>query len=65
MIVDMAKNTNGDLIALIGQGDTPACEFYLLNYKKENPWFPIDFDVEVLPLPIRKKMSWDGLRRFD
>jgi len=65
MIVDIAKNANGDLIALIGQGDTPACEFYLLNFKKENPWFPLDFSNELIPLPIKKKMTWDGLRRFE
>jgi len=65
MIVDIAKNAKGDLIALIGQGDTPACEFYLLNYKKENPWFLLDFSNELIPLPINKKMSWDGLRRFE
>jgi hypothetical protein len=65
LIVDLAKNANGNLIALIGQGDTPACEFYLLNYKTKNPWFPLRFDKEALPLPIRKKMTWDGLRRFE
>ena len=65
MIVDLARNSNGDLIALIGQGDTPACEFYILNYKKDNPWFPLDFSTNIIPLPIKKKMSWDGLRRFD
>ena len=65
MIVDLAKNAKGDLIALIGQGDTPACEFYLLNYKKNNPWIPLDFSKEVIPLPIKKKMTWDGLRRFE
>jgi hypothetical protein len=65
MIVDLAQNENGELIALIGQGDTPACEFYLLNYKKNQPWFPLDFSKEVIPLPIKKKMTWDGLRRFE
>jgi len=65
MIVDLAKNSNGDLIALIGQGDTPACEFYLLNFRKDNPWFPLDFSKELIPLPIKKKMTWDGLRRFE
>ena len=64
MIVDMAKNSNDELIALIGHGDTPACQFYLLQYKITNPWFPLDFTKEFIPLPIRRKMSWDGLRRF-
>ena len=65
MIVDLAQNAKGDLIALIGQGDTPACEFHLLNYKKNNPWIPLDFSREDIPLPINKKMTWDGLRRFE
>lgn len=64
MIVDLAWNNHGNLIALIGQGDTPACQFYLLNYKKGNPWFPIDTKQEILPLPIKKDMRWKGLRRF-
>ena len=64
MIVDLARNKKGSLVALIGQGDTPACQFYLLNYKKDNPWFPINTTKEVLPLPIKKKIYWKGLRRF-
>jgi len=65
MIIDLAQNVNGELIALIGQGDTPACEFYLLNYNIDNPWIPLDLSKEVIPLPIKKKMTWDGLRRFE
>ena len=64
MIVDLAQDKNGNLIALIGQGDTPACQFYLLNYEKGNPWFPIDIKTDVLPLPIKKEMRWKSLRRF-
>lgn len=65
MIMDLAQNSNGELVALIAQGDTPACEFYLLNYKNDNPWFPLNFSESVIPLPIKKKMTWDGLRRFE
>ena len=64
MIVDIAEDSNGKQIALFGQGDTPACQFYLLNYKKGNPWFPIDKSREKPPLPIKKTMNWEGLRRF-
>jgi hypothetical protein len=64
LIVDMAENTNGNKVALIGHGDTPACEFHLLNFRKNNPWFPLDFSQTSLPLPIRREMTWDGLRRF-
>ena len=63
MIMDLAWNDRGDTIALIGHGDTPACQFYLLNYYKDNPWIPLDFNKKI-PLPIRREMTWDGLRRF-
>jgi len=65
MIVDSAKNNSGEMIALIANGDTPACEFFLLNHKKNSPWIPLDFKSEFLELPLKRKMGWDGLRRFD
>ena len=65
MIVDLAKDEQGNMKMLVGHGDTPACQFYLLSYKKNQPWFPVDFDEEILPLPIRRKMKWSGLRRFN
>jgi hypothetical protein len=64
MIVDLAKNEHGDLIALIGNGDTPACQFFLLNFRTGQPWIPLVFTEDILDLPLRRKMSWDGLRRF-
>ncbi len=65
MIVDLAKNLEGQLFALIGNGDTPACQFFLLNHTKDNPWIPLYLDTEVIALPLRRKMTWDGLRRFE
>ena len=65
LIADMAVNEHGDLIALVGNGDTPACQFFLINYKKDEAWIPLDFERENLLLPLRRKMSWDGLRRFN
>ena len=64
MVVDLAKNEIGDMIALIGNGDTPACQFFLLNHKKNKPWIPLDFNRERIDLPLKRKMTWDGLRRF-
>jgi hypothetical protein len=64
MIVDLARNKQGQLVALIGHGDTPACEFYLLKNRVNNPWFPVNFEQEKLPLPVKKVMKWEGLRRF-
>ena len=65
MIVDLAINDQGELIALIGNGDTPACQFFLLNHKKNKPWIPLDFKNNTLELPLKRKMNWEGLRRFD
>jgi hypothetical protein len=65
MIVDLARNERGELIALIGNGDTPACQFFLLNHKKNSPWIPLDFKMEFLDLPLKRKIGWDGLRRFE
>jgi hypothetical protein len=64
MIVDLAENKEGDLIALIGHGDTPACEFHLLAYSRNQIWFPVDSSINQFPLPIKRMMTWDGLRRF-
>ncbi len=64
MIVDLAMNKRGEMIALIANGDTPACEFFLLNHKKDRPWIPLDFKAEFLDLPLKRKLGWDGLRRF-
>lgn len=64
MIVDLVKNERGQMMALIGNGDTPACQLFLLNYKSGIPWIPLNFDQETLALPLKRKMTWDGLRRF-
>jgi hypothetical protein len=65
IVVDLAKNEIGDMIVLIGNGDTPACQFFLLNHKRNKPWFSVDFNRERLDLPLKRKITWDGLRRFD
>ena len=64
LIVDMAIDHGGNKIALIGNGDTPACEFFLLNSYQKRPWISLSSDRDVLPLKLRRKMTWDGLRRF-
>lgn len=64
LIIDIAENMMGEKIALIGQGDTPACQFYILKQSNANPWFKIDPQLTYPNLPIKKKMLWEGLRRF-
>lgn len=64
LIMDLATNEDGEKIVLIGQGDTPACQFYLLKNKQGSPWFKITDKSTYPDLPIRKKMYWSGLRRF-
>ena len=64
LIVDLAIDNDDNRIALFGQGDTPARQFYLLNFKKHQPWFPLNRNNKYPALPIKKKMYWEGLRRF-
>ena len=64
MIVDMAYGPDGQKYALVGQGDTPACQFYLLKSENSQFWIRLDPDAGRLLLPINRKMTWDGLRRF-
>ena len=63
MIVDVAADSLGDKMVLVGHGDTPACQFYLLN-NGDSPWFPVQIPEKILPLPIKRKMPWVELRRF-
>ena len=65
VVLDLAVNAKGEVVALIGQGDTPACQLHILNHRKNQPWIPLDLQNPVIPLPIRKQMTWEGLRRFD
>ena len=64
MILDMAVNPQGQKMVMVGQGDTPACEFYILKNRDGSVWFPVNPNSEYLDLPIKKKMYWEGLRRF-
>ena len=64
LIMDVVENAQGQKMVMVGQGDTPACQFYILNGKNGSPWFPLNASSGYLPLPIKKKMYWRGLRRF-
>ena len=63
MIADVVSNRDGMKKVLIGHGDTPACQFYILAGKDTN-WFDVGAEEEIIPLPIRRKMPWSELRRF-
>ena len=65
MIADLARNAHNELVGLVLQGDTPACTPYILAWRKNQPWVPLSGDQPYIPLPIRKKMTWDGLRRLE
>ncbi|MBN2011221.1 hypothetical protein JW960_17890 [candidate division KSB1 bacterium] len=64
LIVDLARNDEGELIGLLGNGDTPARQFFILNYHRHQPWFPLSQNQGHIPLPFKKQMSWSGLRRL-
>ncbi len=64
ILLDLAENDVGDKKGIFGQGDTPACEFYILKNRDGLPWFDLNFNHVSPNLPIGKKMLWTGLRRF-
>ncbi len=64
LVVDLAINDNNELMGLIGHGDTPARNFYIINYRENQPWFPLSASQKYIPFPFKKKMDWSGLRRF-
>ncbi len=64
LIADLVSDAQGNKLALIGQGDTPACAFYFLQNSAESPWIRVSPESAFPRLPIRKKMYWTGLRRF-
>jgi len=64
MIVDMARSRSGETVLLFAQGDTPACQPYLLRAADGSPWFRLEKNAPAPALPISKTMPWSGLRRF-
>ncbi len=64
MIVDMARSGSGETVLLFAQGDTPACQPYLLRAANGSAWFRLEKNVDAPALPISKTMPWSGLRRF-
>ena len=64
LIMDLVENERGQKMVMVGQGDTPACQFYILKGKDGSPWFSLNSSTDYLPLPIKKKMYLRGLRRF-
>ncbi|KAA3654775.1 MAG: hypothetical protein DWQ10_17615 [Calditrichaeota bacterium] len=64
LITDMVENSEGIRMALFAQGDTPACQLHILQNTSGMPWIPLDVSQPSPELPIRKKMHWNGLRRF-
>ncbi len=64
LIMDMAVNERGEKRIIVGQGDTPACPLYILKNRDGSPWFTVHPHSRYPNLPIKKKMYWQGLRRF-
>ncbi len=62
LILDVARNKNGETRVLIAQGDTPAVPLHILRGREGQVWF--ETGGENPSLPIKKKMYWSGLRRF-
>lgn len=65
MIVDLARDGQGNLRGLVAQGDTPARQLHLLARRAGDPWIPLDVTRDPVPLPLRNPLRWSGLRRLD
>jgi hypothetical protein len=62
LVVDMITGPDGAKRIMVAQGDTPACDLHILRYRDGTPWFPLQPSPD---LPIRKKMTADGIRRLE
>ncbi|MCP3103986.1 DUF4846 domain-containing protein [Myxococcus sp. K15C18031901] len=63
LVLDVATDTAGARVALLGQGFMPAQDFQVLaSGAGSSPWFPLDADV--VTTPFWKPFPWSSLRRF-
>ncbi len=62
LVLDVAVNTAGERLALLGQGFIPAQDFQILSPGKDGPWFSLAGDE--VTTPFWKPFPWSALRRF-
>ncbi|WP_414640925.1 DUF4846 domain-containing protein [Archangium sp.] len=62
LVLDVARNAQGERVALLGQGFMPAQDFHVLSPGKEGPWFSLE--TEQVATPFWRPFPWSSLRRF-
>lgn len=62
LVLDVAENTAGERVALLGQGFIPAQDFQILSPGQDGPWFSLQGDEVATPL--WKPFPWSSLRRL-
>lgn len=64
LIVDLARDTKGRRVALLGQGFMPAQSFHILRRSPTENWFPIDEASGKLETPFWQPFPFSALRRL-
>jgi hypothetical protein len=62
LVLDVARDGQGEQVALLGQGFIPAQDFHVLSPGREGPWFSLA-GTEVAT-PFWRPFPWSSLRRF-
>ncbi|MCS6899231.1 MAG: DUF4846 domain-containing protein [Myxococcales bacterium] len=65
LVLDLARASDGRLVALLGQGFMPAQSFHVLRGGDGSPWFPIRPADGSLKTPFWEPFPWSSLRRLD
>ncbi|MCA9521392.1 MAG: DUF4846 domain-containing protein [Myxococcales bacterium] len=63
IVLDIAGDSSGHRVALLGQGFMPAQDFHVLRANDGSPWFRVD-DPAGLDTPFWPRFPWSALRRF-
>jgi len=64
LVLDMASNSAGERVLLLGQSYMPAQSFQVLRPNAQSVWFAVKPNDGLLT-PFWPKFSWDMLRRLD
>ena len=63
VLLDLARNAKGQLVAMIGEGYMPAQDFHVLRHRGTSPWYPLSAGKAV-KTPQWPAFTWAQLHRF-
>lgn len=64
LVLDLARDGEGQTYALLGQGFMPAQDFQVLRASSRSPWYRLDPEAPV-DTPMWKPFPWSSLRRLE